>query len=150
MKMKLSLLPGTMQDWNGRPVLGHVKTMIRLMPLSLALCLCGCGPGYNFSPWTGPQSNWTTGPGGYVRMVDNIPIFAPGQFPPRPYILLGAVSTDSEDNLAKAAHEQHADAVLLSGEHTYRSGSVAVAGPGVFYAQPLHHTDITANLIRYK
>ena len=127
-----------------------MKTILCLLPVSLALCLCGCGPGFTFSPWTGPQSNWSTGPGGYVRMVDNVPLYPPGQYPSRPYILLGAVSANSEDNLAKAAHQQHADAILLSTESVYRSGSVAVAAPGVYYAQPIHHTVITAQLIQYR
>jgi len=127
-----------------------VKTIVCLLPVSLALLLCGCGPGYTFSPWTGPQSNWTTGPAGYVRMVDKIPVFSPGQFPPQPYILLGAVTTDSEDNLAKAARQQHADAVLLSGESVRRTGSVAWAAPGVAGVTPLTSTTITAQLIKYR
>jgi hypothetical protein len=120
------------------------------LPVSLALCLCGCGPGYTFSPWTGPQSNWTTGPGGYVRMVDNVAFFGPGQYPSRPYIILGAVSTDNEDNLAKAAREQHADAALISGEAVRRTGSVAWAAPGVYGVTPLTSKTITANLIKYR
>ena len=131
-------------------VLGNVKTILYLLPVSLALCFCGCGPGYNFSPYVGQQQNWTTGPGGYVRMVDGVPFFAPGQYPPQPYYVLGAVSTDSEDNLAKAAHKQHADAVLISGEASYRTGSVAWAAPGVAGVTPLTSTKITANLIKYK
>jgi hypothetical protein len=136
-----------------QPGLGYtyiVKTILRFLPLSLVLGLCGCGTGYEFSPYVGQQQNWTTGAGGYVRMVDNVPLYSPGQFPPRPYILLGAVSTDSEGNLAKAVREQHADAALISSESVYRSGSVAVAAPGVFYAQPLHHTVISAQLIKYR
>lgn len=130
--------------------MGHVKTILRLLPVSLALCLCGCGAGYTFSPWTGPQGNWTTGPGGYVKLVDNVPLFAPGQYPPKPYIILGAVSTDSEGNLAKAVRQQHADAALISGETSYRTGSVAWAAPGVYGVTPLRHTEITANLIKYR
>jgi hypothetical protein len=127
-----------------------VKTIIRLLPLSLLLALCGCGPGYEFSPYVGQQQNWTMGAASYVRMVDKVPIYSPGQYPPRPYFVLGAVSTDNEGNLAKAVREQHADAALISTESVYRSGSVAVAAPGVFVAQPLHHTVITANLIKYR
>jgi hypothetical protein len=127
-----------------------MKTILCLLPVSVALCLCGCSPGYTFSPWSGPQQNWSTGPGGYVRLVDSVPLLAPGQYPSRPYIVLGAVSTDSEANLAKAAREQHADAALLSGERVYRTGSVAWAAPGVYGVTPLTHTQITANLIKYK
>ena len=126
-----------------------MKTIFCLLAASLALCVCGCGAGYTFAPWTGPQ-NWTTGPGGYVRMVHNIPLYAQGQYPPRPYILLGSVQTDSEDNLAKAARQQHADAILLSTESVVRTGSVAWAVPGVYAVTPLTSTRITANLIRYK
>ena len=150
MKTDLRLRFGSMQDFKGRPVLGHVKTILRLLPVSLALCLCGCGPGYNFSPFVGQQQNWTTGPGGYIRLVDHVPLFSPGQFPERPYFVFGAVSTDNENNLAKAARDQHADAILLSSESTYRSGSIAWAAPGVYGVTPITHTLITANLIKYK
>jgi hypothetical protein len=150
MKTKLRLLDDSVQDLKKLPVLDNVKTILRLLPVSLALFLCGCGAGYTFSPWTGPQSNWTTGPGGYVKIVDNVPLFTQGQFPPKPYILIGAVSTDSENNLAKAVRQQHADAAIISGESSVRSGSIAWAAPGVYGVTPLHHTVITANLIKYK
>jgi hypothetical protein len=150
MKTNLRWAADSVQDWKKLPVLSNVKTILRLLPVSLALCLCGCGPGYTFSPWTGPQGNWTTGPGGYVKIVDHVPLFTPGQFPPKPYILLGAVSTDSEGNLAKAVREQHADAAMISRESSYQSGAVAWAAPGVYGVTPLRHTVITANLIKYK
>ena len=130
--------------------MGNVKTILSLLPISLALCLCGCGPGYNFSPYLGQQQNWTTGPGGYVRLVDNVPLFSPGQFPSRPYVVLGGVNTDNEDNLAKAAREQHADAILLVSESVVRTGSVAWAAPGVYGVTPLTSKRITANLIKYR
>lgn len=139
-----------MQDTRGLSVLRNMKTIFRLLPVSLALCLCSCGAGYTFAPWTGPQSDWSTGPGGYVRLVDHVPLFAPGQFPSRPYYVLGGVTTDSEDNLAKAARDQHADAILLSSETSYRTGSIAWAAPGVYGVTPIRHTTITANLIKYK
>jgi hypothetical protein len=150
MKTNMSWLAESVQDGKSWPVLKNVKTILTLLSLSLALALCGCGPGYNFSPWTGPQSNWTTGPGGYSKMVDRVVLFTPGQYPPRPYILLGAVSTDSEGNLAKAVREHHADAAMISSESSYRSGSIAWAAPGVYGVTPLHHTVITANLIKYQ
>jgi len=139
-----------MQDSGKRPVLGDVKTILYLLPVSLALCLCGCGPGYNFSPYVGQQQNWTTGPGGYIRLVDHVPLFSQGQFPERPYLVLGAVSTDSEDNLAKAARQQHADAIMLVSESVVRTGSVAWAVPGVYGVTPLTSRKITANLIKYR
>jgi hypothetical protein len=150
MKMNKRLLPAWMQDFKAWSVLADMKTMIRLLPVSLALFLFGCGPGYTFTPWTGAQDNWSTGPGGYVRMVDNVPVFSPGQFPPRPYVLLCAVVTDSEHRLARAARDQHADAVLLSRESVHRSGSIAWGAPGVYGVSPITSTTITANLIRYK
>jgi hypothetical protein len=144
------MAPDSLQDIGRWSVLINVKTILRLLPVSLALCLCACSPGYNFSPYAGVQQNWSTGPGGYVRLVDNVPLFPPGQYPTRPYIILGAVSTDSEDNLAKAAHDQHADAILLSQETSYRTGSIAWAAPGVYGVTPIRHTQITANLIKYR
>jgi hypothetical protein len=151
MKTILRFMAGSAQDGSGRAVLGGVKTILRLLPLSVAaLFLCGCGPGYTFTPWMGQQQNWATGPGGYVRMVNNVPIFSPGQMPPKPYYIVGSVSTDNEGNLAKAVREQHADAALLSSERTYRTGSVAWAAPGVYGVTPLTSTKITANLIKYK
>jgi hypothetical protein len=126
-----------------------VKTIFKLLPIGLAVGLCACAPAYTFSPWVGAQQNWSTGQGGYVKMVDNVPIYAPGQYPPRPYVILGAVHTDSEENLAKAAREHHADAALLSTERTVQTGSVVWAAPGVVAAQPITSTAITANLIAY-
>jgi hypothetical protein len=79
-----------------------------------------------------------------------VPVFSPGQMPPKPYLVLGAVSTDSEGNLAKAVREQHADAALLVSESTVRTGSVAWAAPGVYGVTPLTSTKITANLIKYR
>jgi hypothetical protein len=150
MKTMLRLSPLSLQDMKECPVLGYMKTIFRLLPLSFAICLCGCGPGYNFSPYVGQQANWATGAGSYVKMVDHAQIYSPGQLPPRPYIILGAVSTDSEDNLAKAVREQHADAAIISNESSYRNGSVVWAAPGVTGVTPLRHTVISANLIKYK
>ncbi|HEY3912937.1 MAG TPA: hypothetical protein VGN61_00510, partial [Verrucomicrobiae bacterium] len=76
--------------------------------------------------------------------------YPPGQYPPRTYSILGAVTTDSEDNLAKAVREQHADAALISTENTVRNGSVVVATGGVIWGEPLRKTTITANLIRFR
>jgi hypothetical protein len=150
MKTILGFLSVSAQGSKGSSVLGYMKTILRLLPVSLALCLCGCGPGYTFSPWTGPQQNWTTGPGGYVRMVDNVPLFTTGQYPPKPYIVLGAITTDSEGNVAKAVRDQHADAAIISGESVRRTGSVAWAVPGVYGVTPLTSTTISADLIKYR
>ena len=116
--------------------------------LALA-ALCGCGTGYTFSPYVGQQKNWTTSPGGYVRFVDKVAFYAAGQYPHRPYSIVGAVTTDSEENLAKAVREQHADAALIYSEHTVPNGSVTVAGGGVFWTEPLRKNVITAHLIKF-
>ncbi len=121
-----------------------------IVPGLLMLGLCGCGAGYTFSPYVGEQQNWTIGAGGYVKLVDKASLYSPGQYPTRPYVILGAVTTDSEDNLAKAVREQHADAALISNESTVRNGSVAVATGGVFWSEPLRKTVVTANLIRFR
>lgn len=123
------------------------KSILPVLGLGL---LCGCGPSYTFSPYVGEQQNWSTGPGGYVKNVNNATLYAPGEYPNRPYIIIGAVTTDSEGNLAKAVHEQHADAALISNERTVRNGSVAVAAGGVIWGEPLRKTEITANLIKFR
>src|SRR5277367_2376733 len=107
--------------------------------------LCGCGPSYTFSPYEGAQQNWTTGAGGYVKIVDKATMYAPGQYPPRQYIIIGAVTTDNEHNLAKAVKEQHADAALISRETTERNGAVLIATGGVLWNEPLRKTVVTAN-----
>jgi len=150
MKTNLRLLPVAMQYWKGSSVMDNMKTIIRLLPFSLVvLGLCGCGPGYQFAPYVGEQSNWQTGAAGYVRMVDGVPFYAPGQFPPQHYLVVGAVTTDSEDNLAKAVREKHADAAMINNESVRRTGSVAWAAPGVYGVTPLTSKTITANLIKY-
>jgi hypothetical protein len=121
-----------------------------MLPILLLLGLCGCGPGYDFSPYIGQQENWQTQSGGYVKVVNNATIYPPGQFPNRPYIIIGSVSTDSQDNVAKAVHDQHADAALLYQDTKYRTGTVAVAGPGVFWNVPLTGSHVSAQLIRFR
>ncbi len=121
-----------------------------LLVVAVAAGVIGCGTPYTYSPYVGQQKNWTTSPGGYVRNVQGVPFYAPGQYPNRPYMILGAVSTDSEDNMARAAHEQHADAVLVSHDQIYPTGSVAMAGAGVVWSEPLTGRAITANLIRFQ
>jgi len=128
-----------------------VKTKLCLSSIFIgaAAFLCGCSPPYTFSPYVGAQQNWTTGPGGYVKVIDKATIYPAGAYPARHYIIVGAVSTDSEENVAKAVHDQQADAAIISQEASSRSGSVAVAGPGFVWAGPLRHTVVTANIIKY-
>ena len=83
-------------------------------------------------------------------MVDKASLYAPGQYPTRPYMIIGAVTTDSEQNVAKAVREQHADAALISNEQTVHNGNVAVVTGGVMWSEPLRKTVITANLIRFR
>jgi hypothetical protein len=128
----------------------NLKTLKLLLPICAAAALCGCGTPYTFSPYVGAQQNWQTGPGGYVKVVDKATLYQPGQFPNRPYIIIGAITTDNEDNLAKAVRDEQADAALISGEQTIHNGNVAVVGGGVFWSQPLRKTVITANLIKFK
>lgn len=115
-----------------------------------AIGFIGCGTPYTYSPYVGEQKNWTTSPGGYVNMVDGVPFYAPGQYPNKRYVILGAATSDNEHNLARAAHEQHADAVLVSHDQTYPTGSVSMAGAGVFWTQPTTGRTITANLVRFQ
>jgi hypothetical protein len=121
-----------------------------MVPVLLLTAFCGCGPGYTFSPYEGSQQNWTTGPGGYVKVVDKATLYPPGQYPPRPYVIVGAVTTDGEENLAKAVREQHADAALISNESTVRNGTVMIASGPVVWGEPLRKTVVTANLIRFR
>src|ERR1700683_5069684 len=101
-----------------------IRFLRTIIPGLLLIGLCGCGPGYTFSPYVGEQQNWTTGAGGYVKMVDKASLYSPGQYPTRPYNIIGAVSTDSEENRAKSVREQHADAALISNESTVHNGNV--------------------------
>lgn len=121
-----------------------------MLPALLLTVLCGCGPGYTFSPYIGQQQNWTTQPGGYVKVVDNATLYPPGQFPNRPYVIMGSVTTDSQENVAKAVHEQHADAALIYTDRQYRTGTVAVAGPGMVWNVPLRGSQVSAQLIKFK
>ncbi len=124
---------------------------LKLVLPALALAaLCGCGTPYSFSPYMGEQKNWMTSPGGYVRIVDKATIYSAGQYPSRPYVIVGAVTTGNEENLAKAVREQHADAALIYNQYSVRNGAVAVAGAGVYWSEPLRQTVITANLIRFR
>jgi hypothetical protein len=122
----------------------------RMLPILFLLFACGCGPGYTFSPYVGQQQNWQTQPGGYVKVVDKASLYMPGQFPDRPYVIIGSITTDSEGNVAKAVRDQHADAALIFADRTYRTGTVAVATPGVLWGIPLTHSDISAQLIKFK
>lgn len=116
----------------------------------MLVALCGCGPGYDFSPYVGQQSNWQTQAGGYVNVVDKVTIYPRGHFPDRPYVVLGYATSDNEHNIAKAVKEQHADAALISADSTYRTGTVAVAGPGMVWGIPLTGRKINATLIKFK
>ncbi|MDB6059567.1 MAG: hypothetical protein JWO95_3411 [Verrucomicrobiales bacterium] len=118
--------------------------------VAVAAAIVGCGTPYTYSPYVGQQKNWTTAPGGYVRYVRDVPFYPPGQYPNRPYVIVGAVSTDNEDNMVRAAHEQHADAVLVSHDEVYPTGSVAMEGAGVIWSQPTTGRALTANLIRFQ
>jgi hypothetical protein len=129
---------------------GQKYLMKRMIPALLMIVLCGCGPGYSFSPYYGQQQNWQTSPSGYVNVVDGATLYSPGQFPARPYVIIGSVNTDNEHNVAKAVHDQHADAALIYTNRKYRTGTVAVAGPGVIWNVPLHGSQVNAQLIKYK
>ncbi len=124
--------------------------MKRMIPALLLIVLCGCGPGYNFSPYYGQQQNWQVSPSGYTKVVDNVTLYPEGQFPNRPYMILGSVTTDNEHNVAKAVREQHAAAALIYMDRKYRTGSVAVAGPGMIWNVPLTGSQMSAQLVRYK
>jgi hypothetical protein len=136
-----------LQDRAQSPVMTYMKKMI---PALLLLVLCGCGPGYDFSPYYGQQQNWQTSPGGYTKVVDGVTLYPRGQFPARPYMIIGSVKTDNEHNVAKAVKDQHADAALIYDNQTYRTGTVAVAGPGVVWGIPLTGSRVNAQLIKYR
>jgi hypothetical protein len=121
-----------------------------MIPALLLFVVCGCGPGYNFSPYVGQQQNWQTEPGSYVKVVDKATLYEPGHFPNRPYIIIGTITTDNENNVAKAVHDEQADAALIFADQTYRTGSVAVAGPGMVWNVPLTGRKMSAQLIKFK
>ena len=70
--------------------------MKKMIPALLLFVVCGCGTGYSFSPYVGQQQNWGIQPGGFVKVIDGAHLYPPGQFPDRPYIVIGDVSTHSE------------------------------------------------------
>jgi hypothetical protein len=129
---------------------GQKYVMKRMIPALLLVVLCGCGPSYNYSPYIGQQQNWQTQPGANVKIVDNATLYPQGTFPNRPYIIMGSVTTDNENNVAKAVREQHADAALIYVDRKYRTGTVAVAGPGVIWNVPLTGSQVNAQLIKFK
>ena len=132
--------------------------MKRMIPAFLLFVVCGCGTPYNFSPYVGQQENWGTQPGGFVKVVDNATLYPPGQLPNRPYIIIGDVTAHSEGDVAKAVHEQHADAALVYNSRTYQNGTLTLGGAGGGYhgggafawSTPLTHTDVNARLIKFK
>ena len=129
---------------------GQKYLMKRMIPTLLLFVVCGCGPGYDFSPYYGQQQTWQTQSAGYVKVVDKATLYPAGQFPARPYIIIGSVRGGSEGDIAKAVRDQRADAALIFSDQRYRDGSIAMAGPGVVWATPITHTVIKAQLIRYK
>ena len=95
-------------------------------------------------------------------MVDGVSLYSPGQLPDRPYVVMGDVRANSEGDLAKAVHEQHADAALIYSSRTYQNGSLTIGGAGggggrngggggaFAWSTPLTHTDVNARLIKFK
>ena len=82
-----------------------------------AVAWFGCqSASYRFAPYAGQQEKWTTGPGSYVTTIDGAALYAPGQYPNRPYTILGAATADSEHGLARAVLQHHADAALVSNQ----------------------------------
>ena len=82
-----------LQDWGQSPVMRC--NMKKMIPALLLFVVCGCARPYNFSPYVGQQQNWGIQPGGFVKVVDGAHLYPPGQFPDRPYIVIGDVSTHS-------------------------------------------------------
>ena len=82
-------------------------------------------------------------------MVNKATLYAPGQFPDRPYILIGSVATDSEGNVAKAVHDQHADAALIFSDRKSPNGAIAIGNDKFAWAIPLTKSEVQAGLIKY-
>ena len=87
-----------LQDWDRIPVRRY--DMKKIIPALLLFLLCGCSTGYNYSPYVGQQENWSTQPGGFVKVVDGATLYAPGQLPNRPYVVIGDVTAHSEDGVS--------------------------------------------------
>jgi hypothetical protein len=136
--------------------------MKKMIPALLLFVVCGCGTPYSFSPYVGQQQNWGIQPGGFVKVIDGAHLYPPGQLPDRPYIVIGDVSTHSLADLAKAVHEQQADAALIYNDRTYQNGTLTLGGAGGGYGRggggvgafawstPLTRTDVNARLIKFK
>jgi hypothetical protein len=116
--------------------------------LSLGL-LTACGtPNYHFTAYVGQQRNWTTSPGSYVKIVEDVQIY--NQYPSKPYELVGAVNVGSEKALARAVKFYHADAAIIYDRYSHLNGSMVLAGPPGYVAYPLTDSRITAQLVRFK
>jgi hypothetical protein len=118
--------------------------------LLLATVLCGCGTGYVYSPYIGQQQNWPTQVGGYVKVIDKVTVYPEGQFPNRPYTVIGSITTGNDDKIAKAVRDQQADAAIIINYKRYRTGTLGIAGPGSFWDVPLTATHIAAQLIKFR
>jgi len=100
-------------------------------------------------PYVGQQQNWATQSGAYVKVVNKSTVYPPGQFPDRPYIIIGSIATDSEGNVAKAVHDQHADAALIFSDRKSPNGAIAIGNAKFAWAIPLTKSEVQAVLIKY-
>src|SRR5208283_2677610 len=83
------------------------------------------------------------------KVVDKANLYPPGQFPNRPYMIIGSVATDSEGKVAKAVHDQHADAALIYSDRKSPNGAIAIGNDKFAWAIPLTKSEVKAGLIKY-
>lgn len=100
-----------------------LKTLHFMVILVGTFLSAGCLPdrlapdgnaGKFYQPYVGTQTNWPTAPAAFVTTQGRLPIYH--GLPPKPYTLLGRFDRPNIPlfRVAKVAHREHADAILLS------------------------------------
>ena len=113
---------------NFKPLRHYLLTFHKILLLSI--CLSGCSF-IQFYPYQGVQKNWPINDGAFADNAGSVPVFI--GFPPRPYYLVGMVTTNfASDASAWAkrmqwchqAKKNGADAVVILQQDQVFSGMI--------------------------